>query len=176
MTTHPKDIIKYCPRCGSNHFVTHDQGRSFKCEDCSLAYYVNNSAAVAGLILNSKGELLLCRRAFDPEKGKLDLPGGFVEPMETAEEAITREIREEINAKVSKLEYLTSFPNEYVYSGFSVWTLDMAFICELESFEVITPGDDISAVEFILPEQIHMEELYSDSMRKILNFYKAKYS
>jgi len=130
---------------------------------------------VACLIFDQEGRLLLSRRAIEPAKGMLDLPGGFVEPMETAEEAVIREIREELNASVVKTEYLTSFPNEYVFSGFSVFTLDLAFICKIDSFKQIIPNDDVADVEFAKPEEIKMEELCSDSMRNIINYYNAKY-
>ena len=86
--THPEEVIKYCPRCGSKKFKTNDKGRSFNCEECHFNYYLNNSAAVACLIFNKEGKLMLARRAIEPAKGMLDLPGGFVEPMESAEAAV----------------------------------------------------------------------------------------
>lgn len=175
MYTHPKNVIKYCPRCGCNRFITQDGGRSFKCEECHFNFYLNNSAAVACLIFDQEGRLLLARRAIEPSKGMLDLPGGFVEPMETAEEAVDREIKEELNITLVKKEYLTSFPNEYVFSGFSVFTLDLAFICEIKSFEQMVPNDDVSEIEFVKLGEIKMEELCSDSMRSIINYYNAKY-
>jgi len=131
---------------------------------------------VACLIFDKDKRLLVCRRAVDPGAGKLDLPGGFVEPMETGEEAVKREIREELNVNIIKLEYLTSFPNEYIYSGFSVFTLDMVFLCEIDSPESISPGDDVASVEFIIPEEIEMDELCSDSMRNIISYYIANKS
>ena len=175
MSTHPKDVIKHCPRCGCDKFITNDSGRSFRCEECRFNYYLNNSAAIACLIFDKEGRLLLCKRAVEPAIGMMDLPGGFVEPMETAEQAAKREIREELDVEVVKLEYLVSFPNEYIYSGLSVFTLDLAYICEIESFEGIKAGDDISAVEFVYPKEIIMDELYSDSMRNIISYYKQKY-
>ena len=171
--SHPKDVVKYCLRCGCKHFISADQGRSFECEGCGFVYFINNSAAVACLIFDENNELLLCRRAVEPEAGKLDLPGGFVEPMETAEQAVKREIMEELKVTVTSQEYLTSFPNEYVYSGFSVFTLDMAFLCKIDSVKNISPGDDISAVEFVSPGEIDMKEIYSDSIRSIINYYIA---
>jgi len=169
--SHPKDVIKHCLRCGCKDFISVDGGRSFKCEECDFVYFINNSAAVACLIFNEENKLLLCRRAVEPEIGKLDLPGGFVEPMETAEQAVKREIMEELKVTVTAQEYLTSFPNEYIFSGFSVFTLDMAFLCRIDSVKNIVPGDDISAVKFVLPENIDMQELYSDSIRNIINYY-----
>lgn len=171
MPTHPKDVLKYCPRCGYKEFKSNDLGRSFNCEGCHFCYYVNSSAAVACLIFNDQGKLLLARRAIDPAKGMLDLPGGFVEPLERAEAAVTREIKEELGVRVTKAEYLVSFPNEYIFSGFSVFTLDLAFICEVDHLSGIIPADDVSAVEFTDPIGIKKEELCSESMFKIIEFY-----
>ena len=175
LETHPGNVIKYCPRCGSNQFVSNDNGRSFKCEECHFHLFVNSSAAVACLILNQEGKLLLTRRAIEPGYGMLDLPGGFVEPMESAEEAVTREIEEELGVKVTKAKYMSSFPNEYVFSGYSVFTMDMAFICEVDNLLKIIPADDVSGVEFIFPKEIKLENFLSDSMRNIVNYYISKY-
>jgi NAD+ diphosphatase len=169
--THPKDVIKYCPRCGCKDFKTNDQGRSFYCIMCNFNYYVNSSAAVACLIFNEEGKLLLARRAIEPAKGMLDLPGGFVEPMESAEAAIVREIWEELGVKVTKTTFLVSFPNEYIFSGLSVFTVDLAFICKVDDLNRIVPADDVSEIEFIFPEEIKAEELCSESMFNIINHY-----
>lgn len=169
--THPKDVIRYCPKCGSNNFKTIDQGHSFICEACHFIYFINNSAAVACLIFNKEGKLLLTRRAIEPAKGMLDLPGGFVEPMERVEDTVVREIMEELGIQITKADFLVSFPNEYVYSGFSVFTVDMAFICEIDNHEAIVPADDVSAIEYLFPEEIRSKTLCSKSMSDIINYY-----
>lgn len=165
--THPVNVIKFCPRCGSSRF-TATGNRSFQCEDCSFNYYVNSSAAVSVLLFNERKELLLARRAVDPHKGKLDLPGGFIDPMETAEQAAVREIQEELGIPVHSLQYFCSYPNEYVFSGFSVFTLDLAFLAKTESLDKMVPMDDVSSVEFINPHQIDLQELPSISMKNII--------
>ena len=175
INTHPRDVIKHCPRCGCNAFITNDNGRSFNCEGCHFNYYMNNSAAVACLIFNSQGKLLLARRAIEPAKGMLDLPGGFVEPMESAEEAVVREINEELGIKVTNAVYLASFPNEYIFSGFSVFTVDLAFVCEVDDLSVLVPADDVSEVEFIFPKDVKKEDLCSESMGNIISHYINKY-
>ncbi|WP_153639045.1 NUDIX domain-containing protein [Prolixibacter sp. NT017] len=169
--THPHKIINHCPRCGSSQFNSREEGISFSCEDCGFVYFVNSSAAVACLIFNSKGELMLSRRAIEPNRGMLDLPGGFVDVMETAEEAVRREINEELGIAVTGLQYLTSFPNEYVFSGYSVFTLDMAFVCQVDDLDSAHPKDDISAIEFYDLKTVPFQELCSDSMRNIIEFY-----
>ena len=98
---HPLKAFEFCPRCGSKQFNISDE-RSRHCTNCNLTYYANASASTAAIITNSKGEVLLTTRAFNPAKGMLDLPGGFVDMNETAEEAIIRELKEELNINIQK--------------------------------------------------------------------------
>jgi mutator protein MutT len=165
--THPVNVLKFCPRCGSANFPA-TGNRSFKCSDCSFNYYANSSAAVAVLLFNEKGELLFTRRAIEPHLGKLDLPGGFIDPMETAEQAAVREIQEELGIEIHSLQYFCSYPNEYVFSGFSVYTLDLAFLAKTDSLHQMTAMDDISSFEFYNPHDIDLEELPSISMKNII--------
>lgn len=166
-STHPVNIFKFCPKCGSNNFVS-DLKRSFKCSDCKFNYYINSSAAVAVLLFNQQGELLFTRRAIEPHFGKLDLPGGFIDPLESAEQAALREIKEELNIDIHSLEYLGSFPNEYIFSEFSVYTLDIVFGAKTDEIDKMTANDDISAFEFHYPEKIDFDELPSLSMKNIV--------
>jgi len=165
--TQPVNVLKFCPRCGSAHFPA-TSNRSFKCDDCSFQYYVNSSAAVAVLLFNEEGELLLTRRAVEPHRGKLDLPGGFIDPMETGEQAALREIQEELGIEVHSLKYFCSYPNEYVFSGFSVYTLDLAFLAQTESLHQMIAMDDVSSFEFHKPQNIDLDELPSVSMKNII--------
>ncbi|HAH25882.1 MAG TPA: DNA mismatch repair protein MutT [Prolixibacteraceae bacterium] len=165
--THPVNVLKFCPRCGSAQFMA-TGSRSFLCKDCSFNYYVNASSAVAVLLFNEKGELLFTRRAIEPHFGKLDLPGGFIDPMESAEQAAVREIKEELGIQIHSLKYFCSYPNEYIFSGFSVYTLDLAFMAQTESLHQMTPMDDISSFEFIQPKSVDLKELPSISMKNIL--------
>ena len=165
--THPVNVLKFCPRCGSPNFPA-TGSRSFQCADCSFNYYVNASAAVAVLLFNERGELLLTRRAIEPHKGKLDLPGGFIDPMETGEQAARREIQEELGIEIHSLKFFCSYPNEYIFSGFSVFTLDLAFLAKTESLVNMKAMDDISSFEFYKPHDVDMDELPSISMKNII--------
>ena len=91
MKQHPLHQFKFCPVCGQPTFVIHNE-KAKECTHCGFVYYFNPSSAVACFIRNEAGELLLVRRAKDPGKGTLDLPGGFVDMYESAEEAAAREV------------------------------------------------------------------------------------
>ncbi len=163
-------LFTHCPACGSNHFVQNNI-KSKRCESCGFVYYMNASAAVAGFILNKNGDLLVCKRGKEPAKGTLDLPGGFVDDNETAEQAITREITEELGAKVVESSYLFSLPNQYLYSGLTVPTLDMFFACKLESTENLTPADDVEDCFFVPVSDLNPELFGLNSIQKAVGIF-----
>jgi len=78
--------FNYCPACGADDIVF-DGTKKFSCRDCSFTYYHNVAAAVAAILEYNK-KIILIQRAKEPGKGKLDLPGGFVDPKESIEEGI----------------------------------------------------------------------------------------
>jgi ADP-ribose pyrophosphatase YjhB (NUDIX family) len=141
------------------------------CPDCGFVYYVNPSSAVAAFIVNAKDELLVCTRAFEPAKGWLDLPGGFVDYSESAEEAIRREISEELGVEVTTEKYLFSLPNEYLYKGFLVPTLDMFFACKIDDFENLRPSDDVSKAEFVPLNIINPEKFGLQSIKMAVKHF-----
>lgn len=168
---HPLKSFEYCPRCGSKHFNINGE-RSRHCTNCNLTYYANASASTAAIITNSKGEVLLATRAFDPAKGKLDLPGGFVDMNESAEEAIIREIKEELNLDVQNPQYLFSLPNEYNFSGITVHTLDLFFKVEIDDNAIITSADDVASAQFYDLNNVNIEDIGLNSIKKAIEKLK----
>lgn len=164
--TLPQNTIQYCPKCGSDAFLYRDD-QSFLCRACQFHLYINAAAAVAALIVNEKGEILFTKRAIEPHKDMLDLPGGFVDILESGESALIREVKEELNLDIETYHYLMSSPNEYIFGGLSVFTLDLAYICQLNSFNHIHAKDDISDYEFITPDKIPYNRIGGESIKRI---------
>lgn len=169
---HPLVAFEYCPRCGSHNFNIHGE-RSRQCSDCNFTYYANASASTAAIITNSKGEILLTTRAFEPAKGKLDLPGGFVDMNETAEEALIRELKEELNIDINNpITYLFSLPNEYNFSGITVHTLDLFFKIEVDDNIQIKTDDDVASAQFYNINDVNIEDIGLNSIKKAIQKIK----
>ena len=170
---HPLDKFTHCPVCGSERFNIND-GKSKRCADCGYEYYLNPSSANAAFVVNDKHELLVERRGREPQKGMLDLPGGFADIGETAEQGVIREVEEETGLRVARAEYLFSFPNTYLYSGLVVPTLDLFFRCHVTDLTTLRADDDAAEVMWIPLQEVCPDDFAFDSIRKgVTKFLKT---
>lgn len=167
---HPLHQFEYCPICGAKRFAEHGV-KAKHCMQCGFTYYFNPSSAVACFLKNPAGELLVVRRGKEPAKGTLDLPGGFVDMFETGEEAAAREVKEETGLTFDRCRYLFSVPNLYLYSGFTVHTLDMIYECEITDFAGAKAADDAAEILVVRPEEINPADFGLTSIRKAVERY-----
>ncbi len=133
---------------------------------------MNPGAAVAAII-EHRGDILFAVRAHDPQAGMLDLPGGFVDNDETAEQALWRELEEELGLKDVPARYLASFPNSYPYGGVDYRTLDLIYLIELAEKPPLRADDDIVAIRWIPADSIPYEQIAFSSVRDALRYYTA---
>ena len=166
----PSNVWHYCPWCGEKSFRAGTEN-FMQCNVCLNKFYINASSAVACIIENPQGEILLTRRAFEPAKGMLDLPGGFVNIGETAEDAVRREIREELNLEIASIQYVGSFPNRYLYGEMVYFTLDLGFKCLITDFTNLQVADDVDGYLFLPPHRINLQEIGFLSIRNILQMH-----
>jgi len=172
MNTNPLQVLKFCPKCGSSKFEK-SCDHSLKCADCGLHFFINSAAAVAALITDENGKLMLVTRGVEPNYGKLDLPGGFIEPGESAETAVCRELVEELGLKVESLKYIGSAPNEYIFSEYTVFTLDLVFKIIAETTDNLKPMDDILDYKFYSEEEINYDDIPAPSIKQFIkNLFK----
>ena len=165
-------VLKYCPRCG-HPGVGQPSPKQIQCPACKFCLYLNVDAAVVALIVH-QGRLLATRRKYAPAAGTWDLPGGFVDPGETARQALTREIFEELNLKITSAEFFCSLPNRYPYDGVEYRTLDLAFICRVENVNALQVGDDVADYCWMLPGQMNPEKFGLVSIRTLVARYRCQ--
>ena len=150
------ETFDYCPRCGADRLEAHGV-KAQHCQSCGFTYYHNPSAAVALLVRDRRGRLLVATRGKEPAKGTLDLPGGFVDKGETGEEAAQRELYEEsgLQLPTEQFVYAFSLPNSYLYSGFLVPTLDLFYTVQLPSeMPTVRAMDDVAQLSWLAPAEI----------------------
>lgn len=165
MALHPLAKFRFCPLCGSERFVENNF-KSKRCEACGFVYYFNPCASTVAVIVNGNHELLAVRRAKEPAKGTLDLPGGFCDCHETAEEGIAREVREETGLCVERAKLLFSFPNIYPYGGLDIHTVDLFFLCRVRDTRGATAMDDAGEVLWLPLEKVRPEDFGLASIRR----------
>ncbi len=169
------DLFRFCPSCGKQ-MLKPESVKSFQCKACGFLFFINCASAAIAVILDDKNRVLTTIRAHDPAKGTLDLPGGFSEPGEGIEEALTREIKEELNLDVISMRYLCSFPNTYPYKQVTYPITDMAFVCKVKTFDTITAMDDVAGFKFLALNTLDISAFGMESARKTLSFLKRDQS
>ena len=170
---HPLSQFRYCPKCGSEHFKVHNE-KSKQCADCGFIYYFNPSSATVALILNEKNELLVCRRAKDPAKGTLDLPGGFIDMNETGEEGVAREVLEETGLDVANADggYVFTYKRENPGEGDNYFVDVYRYEMDVAEKDVCLQEEETDGFMFADLEQIQKlaEEgifLHYDSIKEV---------
>jgi ADP-ribose pyrophosphatase YjhB (NUDIX family) len=144
--------------------------------------YYHNTAAATGCIITVGDTILFLVRGKEPAKGKLDLPGGFVDPGEGALEGLRRELREEIGWEPSlpdgeAFTLFASFPNTYLYKNIPYNTCDLFFTLSALSLteKDLRPAEgEIAGIRFIRPEDLNPDDLAFDSTRRAIRAFTAQ--
>ncbi len=165
-------LFNYCPCCGARD-VIFDGVKKFECRVCSLTFFHNVAAAVAA-VLEYRGKIVLIKRAQEPEKGKLDFPGGFVDPKETAEDGLRREVKEELSINLGELKYLGSSPNIYEYKGVLYNTCDLFFYCPINALPTEFDKAEIAELVLIDPAEVPEDKLAFESTKFGLHLYSTQ--
>jgi NAD+ diphosphatase len=101
---------RFCARCGTESRMT-QAGWQRTCPECSAHHFPRTDPVVIMLITHGN-DLLLGRSPGWPE-GMYSLLAGFIEPGETMEAAVRREVAEETAVRVGHVDYLASQPWPY---------------------------------------------------------------
>ncbi len=169
----PIDLFDFCPRCGKP-LPGGKRTNFIECGACGLLFFLNAPVAAGVIIVDDENRVLFLRRAKDPGKGKLGLPGGFANIGETAEENVRREAREEINIELTSLTYLCSSPNPYEYRGVTYPVLDLFFTARPLSLDTLAALEDVESFCWLAPDEIRLDDIAFPSVKFAVNFWLAR--
>jgi len=170
--------FRFCYHCGSSALRI-KSWRHVVCSECGFQQFVTPTPAAVGIVLDQHGLVLLMRRAHEPGFGKLCIPGGIIEPWQSAEEACSRELAEETGVEVpaSAWSYLGTWNNHYPFQDY-VWpTLDIFFVARVEDFTSARVVDGEASEIMAVPLcEVNLEELAFQSNAAALDTLRARMS
>ena len=139
---------QYCGRCGNKtEYMPGERGK--KCSVCGFMSFPRLSPATITAVIKDK-QILLSQYAAFRGRGMHTIIAGFVEPGETLEECIHREVFEEVGVRVKNIRYLKSQPWPFPNS------LMMGFVAEYDSGEITVDEKEIANADWFdlnnLPE------------------------
>ncbi|RJR33028.1 MAG: NAD(+) diphosphatase [Desulfobacteraceae bacterium] len=136
---------RFCGKCGAPNQDKPNE-RAKICPNCGIAVFPRMSPAIIVAIRN-KGRILLARAPRFPE-GMYSVIAGFVEPGESLEQCVQREVREEVGIEVTGIRYFGSqswpFPN----------SLMVAFTAEYAEGEIRVDQEEIEDAGWFTPETL----------------------
>ncbi len=157
--------MNFCRRCGSA--LTNVENHVYRCENDHVIF-LNCSPTVGVFFVTSKGEVLLSERGIEPHKGMLDSFGGFLDGEETLEQAVVRELKEELGLEESdyeELRFLCSGNGHYPFKGEVLPILSSFFWTKLVGTREPVPADDVAAIRKFPLNEVDMELLHDDDIR-----------
>ncbi|MCI4671254.1 MAG: NUDIX hydrolase [Bacteroidia bacterium] len=159
--------MKYCSNCGSDRLELRipkgDNRARYVCSNCGTIHY-SNPNMVVGCLPFYEDKILLCKRAIEPRSGYWNLPAGYLENGETAEDGAVRECIEEagIEVNVIGIHCIYSIPRiNQVYCFFLAEMLKPEWEIGEETLEAdLFAYDDIPYDEIAFPSSIYAIKKY----------------
>ena len=142
--------IKYCPVCGSEAIQKEigDEGLMPFCPTCQMPLWDYFNTSIICAVVNEQEEIALLRQNYVSTTNYVCV-AGHMKSAESAEETVTREVKEEIGQDVEQLIYIRSYPYEkknLLMLGFlaKVNKKDFKLSGEVDSVEWFPLGDALS--------------------------------
>lgn len=137
---------RFCGRCGSATELVPGE-RAMRCPSCGLLAFPRLAPAVITLITRDDGAALLARNASWP-RPMFSCLAGFVEPGETLEHAVAREVQEEVGVDVGRVRYVASQPWPFPHS------LMIGFRAEYAGGDIEVDGTEIAEAHWYTTDDL----------------------
>jgi ADP-ribose pyrophosphatase YjhB (NUDIX family) len=164
------DGWKYCPRCRAQ--LEPDDGK-VECPDCGFFTYGSSKPTASGLVLDDGGRVLLSRRAVEPDKGKWDFPGGFLEEGEHPVDCLRRELDEEAGVRIEPRDFLGIWMD--VYGDREISTLNLYWTARIVEGEP-DPADDVAEFRWFAADEIPLDELAFAHLPEVISAWRNEHA
>jgi NAD+ diphosphatase len=140
---------RFCSRCG-NALTAAAAGHVLTCTGCGHQHFPRTDPAVIMLVVDHEDRALLGRQPRWPE-GRFSTLAGFVDPGESLESAVRREVDEEVGIEIGDVTYLGNQPWPFPAS------LMVGFFATALTTEIRVDDDEISEARWFTRAQIRAE-------------------
>lgn len=156
---------RYCSRCGSATQL-HVRDRAMVCSSCSYTQYPRQSPCVIALV--TRGDEVLLARSANFPRDMFSTLAGFIEAGESVEEALAREVREEVGVTLCAPRYVASqswpFPN----------SLMLGFHVEWAGGDIVVDGEEIVEAHWFRIDDLPMIPPPGSISRLLIDSYIAQ--
>jgi mutator protein MutT len=162
---------KHCPVCA---YEIRPEGGSVECPNCGFVTFAHSKPTSSAVVHDDDGRILLSRRASDPQAGKWDLPGGFVEEGEHPLDSLRRELREEAGVELKDEDLLGIWIDRYEFKRRTICTFNVYYAARIAS-GTPEPADDVAELRFFAPDEVPADELAFEHIEDVLSAWSARY-
>lgn len=158
-------IFKFCPACGSrlDECKIGDEGTVPFCKKCARPWFSVSHPCVITLVVNECGEIALVKQNFASDE-RFVCVAGYIKAGETAEQAVCREVKEELGLNVVSLKFIKSYYFEKHDN------LMLGFVCRVKKGN-FTISDELKAAEWFDVENALLQLKESKIAKKLLLEY-----
>lgn len=151
---------QYCSQCGAQTENKIDE-RAKICPSCGFVNYPRVSPAI--IVAITKGSEILLAKGSRFQSGLYSVLAGFVEPGETFEECVQREVAEEVGLKVKNIRYFGSQPWPFPDS------LMVGFTAEYASGDITIEKNEILDAGWFTVEQLPLIPVKGSIARRLID-------
>lgn len=146
----PTEPYRFCPADGTKLGEPRPSGGA-SCPLCGRSWYRNSAPAVGAVIVQNK-KALVTVRAREPEKGRIDVPGGFLDIGEHPVDGILREAKEELGVEIEVVRGPVLLAT-HTYGADGNYVLAIGFEARIVAGEP-NPTDDVAEVRWVSAEEL----------------------
>ena len=157
---------RYCGRCGAHNQHADDE-RAQVCPECGLMCFPRLSPAI--IVRIERGDQILLARNHRFPPGLFSVLAGFVEPGETLEECVAREVREEVGIEVEDIHYFASQPWPFPNS------LMLGFTARYKSGEIQIEASELAEAGWYDPHELPGLPMPVSIARRLIDDYLKKH-
>ena len=133
---------QYCGRCGSLT-ASREKDRALWCDRCSIPWYPRLAPCI--IVVIRRDDRLLLARSSRIKRNFFSLIAGFVEPGESIEAAVAREVKEETGLEVTGIRYQHSQPWPFPHQ------LMLGFFADYAGGELVLQEDELAEADWYRP-------------------------